>query len=63
MKNNYDLILNFEKRDGVPLTKEETDALLNYAEAMVSDIESDGEIDIQIWKAIVAQGVQSRRMS
>ena len=63
MKNNYDLILNFEKNDGEPLTDNDVDSIFNYASSMVSDIINDDEVDIRVWKAIISQAVESRRVS
>ena len=63
MKNNYDLILNFEKKDGEPLTDNDVDSIFNYASSMVSDIINDDEVDIRVWKAIISQAVESRRVS
>ena len=62
MKNNYDLILNFETLDGEPLSEDQIEQLLNYADSMAEDIITDDTCGIKIWKSILAQAVDSRKV-
>jgi len=63
MKNNYDLIINFETKDGEPLTYDEVFHLLVYAENLVEDMYSDGYDNLQFWKTIISQAVDSKRIT
>ena len=61
MKNNYDLIFNFETNDGSHLTEETITHILDSAYNFAKELEAvDG---VTIWKAIIAQAMDSRRLS
>lgn len=60
MKNNYDLILNFEVVDGKPLLEEDVNKILKHAEILAKSLE--GTFKLRVWKAIIAQGVESKRL-
>lgn len=61
MKNNYDVIVNFETEDGEPLDGETIVAILNYANSMARTIEYFYKI--KAWKVIISQAVDSRVVS
>jgi len=61
MKNNYDLILNFETNDGTQLTDEMINHILDHAYTFAKEIEDFTEVTV--WKAIIAQAMDSRRLS
>ena len=61
MKNNYDLILNFEKEDGTPLTPEEIEEILRHGEYAAAVITSYHRM--KFWKVIISQAVDSRKVS
>ena len=60
MKNNYDLILNFEKEDGTPLTAVEIKELLVHGEWAARVIMSHHQL--RFWKVIVSQAVDSKKI-
>jgi len=60
MKNNYDLILNFEKDDGEPLTEEEIQNILKTGEYMGKTIEHFNPVTV--WKVIISQAVTSKKV-
>ena len=60
MKNNYDLILNFEVVDGEPLSEENALSILSEAKTLGKLMES--AFGVRVWKAIIAQGVESKRL-
>ena len=62
MNHNYDLIINFETLNGELLSDDDVEELLNYAESMAWDIDSDDCLKIKLWKIIIAQGVKSRKI-
>lgn len=57
MKNNYDLILNFETNDGEPLSNTMLQSILDHAGIMARTL---AHHDITVKKAIVSQAMDSR---
>ena len=60
MRNNYDLILNFEVNDGEPLSEQDVGDMLSNAEFMAKVFESYS--DITVWKVIISQAVGSKKV-
>lgn len=61
MKNNYDVIVNFETKDGKPLSDYAIKGILKDVNALANSLEYYYEI--KPWKIIIAQGVDSMRVS
>jgi len=61
VKNNYDLIINFEVNDGTPLSEEDAQNIIFHANYMAKTLAHF--INITPWKIIISQAVESKRIS